>query len=147
LAVAQHLVTQGGIYESVVYGDLDGRGTYGMVTVPSRPSLALYEPADEPTAPWREHVVGDRGGNWHGLGLGALETGGAPCILTPSGYYTSGDDVRAPWTWHDLHQVLPDGSVEHTLGDVCLIWTCELTDGSTILGADDKSGLAVDDGA
>jgi hypothetical protein len=68
-----HEVVRGGIYESAVFAELDTAGTCGLVTIPERPKVAWYEPGPDPRAPWLEHQVGTQGGNWHGLGVGALE--------------------------------------------------------------------------
>ncbi|MCU1644040.1 MAG: repeat protein [Nocardia sp.] len=95
-------VTGGGIYESATYTPLDTDGTHGLVTVPARPRIAWYEPDSDPTAPWIEHPVGEHGGNWHGLGVGAIGTDDQPHILTPLGAYTPADDIRAPWQWTPL---------------------------------------------
>ncbi|WP_280243777.1 hypothetical protein [Nocardia abscessus] len=119
----RHEVTRGGIYESAVYAELDRAGTAGLVTVPERPRLAWYEPGIDPTEPWLEHRIGALGGNWHGLGVGPLECGGAPCILTPSGVYESEGDIRRPWKFAALGQIDSAGRRHEGIGDVHLIHT------------------------
>ncbi|WP_225731023.1 MULTISPECIES: hypothetical protein [unclassified Nocardia] len=116
-----HDVVHGGIYESAVYADLDTEGTAGLVTVPDRPRVAWYEPAPDPRAPWLEHPVGDRGGNWHGLGVGVLDTDNQPHILTPTGTYRCDGDIRRPWRWSALLSIDEFGRAGEGLGDVCLI--------------------------
>ncbi|MFE3105271.1 hypothetical protein [Nocardia tengchongensis] len=119
---AREAVAAGGIYESAVYTALDSNGTHGLVTVPQRPHIAWYEPHQDPAAPWVEHLVGKRGGDWHGLGVGAVDTDERPHILTPTGIYAPGPDIRAPWQWTPLHVDNTPAPVRG-LGDVGLIHT------------------------
>jgi len=118
-------VTAGGIYESAVYTELDTSGTRGLVTVSDRPRIAWYEPGCDPYTAWTEHLVGEHGGSWHGLGVGALEDE-RPHILTPTGIYTPGCDIRRPWHWSPLRQIDENGHTTETLGDVCLIHTHQI---------------------
>lgn len=118
---SDHEVVRGGIYESAVYAELDDTGTYGLVTVPDRPQVAWYEPGPDPRQPWTEHLIGELGGNWHGLGVGALEQDGPPHVLTPTGFYRSGEDIRQPWHWSAFTQIDSAGNGQDGLGDVCLI--------------------------
>lgn len=136
----RHRVASGGIYESAVFTEVDCEGTRGLVTVPERPAIAWYEPSANPREPWREHRVGERGGNWHGLGVGALELGGAPRILTPTGSYASTDGIRKPWRWSDFRQICEDGHIEKGLGDVCLIHACAVGDDAPSLFAASPHG-------
>ncbi|MGF6884904.1 hypothetical protein ABIA39_008605 [Nocardia sp. GAS34] len=132
-------VTSGGTYESAVYADLDTAGTRGLVTVPYRPSIAWYEPGDDPHAPWIEHAVGPRGGNWHGLGVGVVDDD-RPHILTPTGIYAPREDIRAPWRWSPLRQIDEHGTLSDGLGDVHLIHTRRLGHGSASLFAASPHG-------
>jgi len=128
-------VTSGGIYESVVYGALEKAGPYGLVTVPARPSVAWYEQQLDPTQPWREHIVGERGGNWHGLGLGDLDGDGRQHILTSTGTYAPVSGLRSPWAWSDIAVVGPAGPPETGLGDVGLIHVYDLGRGPNLFAA------------
>ncbi|MGY1945579.1 hypothetical protein [Nocardia asiatica] len=139
----RHEVARGGIYESAVFAELDRSGTTGLVTVPERPRLAWYEPGRDPTAPWLAHPIGSRGGNWHGLGVGALECGGAPCVLTPSVVYESEDDIRRPWKSAPLRQIDPDGQMHDGLGDVHIIHTHSVGGAEPSLFAASPHGLGL----
>jgi hypothetical protein len=122
----RHLVTAGGIYESVIFDQLADGGPAGLITVPERPKVAWYEQPAEPASPWIEHIVGDRGGNWHGLGLGDLDGDGRRHVLTGTGSYAPGADLRAKWTWSDIAVIDEAGHTEAGLGDVGLISVHEL---------------------
>lgn len=122
----RYVAVSGGIYESVAWGSIDRTGTTGLVAVPDKPRVAWYEPGPEPGRPWVEHAVGERGGGWHGLGLGALDVGGSPHILTPLGFYYSEGDIRSPWRWCDVFQVDEKGKKSRGLGDVGIIHVQDL---------------------
>ncbi|WP_439681551.1 hypothetical protein [Embleya sp. MST-111070] len=116
-----HEVTRGGIYESAILTVLDEHATVGLVTVPDRPRVAWYEPGPDPRTPWTPHTVGEHGGNWHGLGVGRLDTGGPTHILTAHGTYRPGTDIRRPWHWSTLAHLDDDGALHPGLGDVAAI--------------------------
>jgi hypothetical protein len=105
-----HTVAEGGVYESAVFARLRPDMPASLVTVPRKPLVAWYEPGDDPTRPWHEHVVGDRGGDWHGLGVGDIDGDGYAEIITRDGYYRQGPDPRRPWHWRPMRE-LADGQV------------------------------------
>ncbi|WP_331757833.1 hypothetical protein OG225_41430 (plasmid) [Nocardia sp. NBC_01377] len=135
-----HEITRGGIYESVVYTALDPRGTRGLVTVPDRPKISWFEPRPDPYEPWIEHPVGDYGGNWHGLGVGAIDADTQPHILTPTCSYVPDGDIRRRWRRTALMQIDERSTISAGLGDVGMIHTHRFGTGPASLFAASPHG-------
>jgi hypothetical protein len=122
-----HTITDGGIYESVIYTDILKDGRPSLVTVPRKPWVAWYEPPDDPRKRWIEHIIGFEGGDWHGLGAGDLDGDGKVEVITKDGYYYYEDDPRKPWSFKRIKQITEDGKCINGLGDVFIIEVMDLT--------------------
>lgn len=122
-----HVLTQGGVYESVICTDLLGNGKQVLVTVPCKPYVAWYEPGQNPRHLWQAHLVGKQGGDWHGLGVGDIDGDGRNEILTKNLYYYQGRNPREPWHWKRLEQLTEDGQWQEGLGDVFRIEVVHFT--------------------
>ncbi len=116
----KHLVTEGGVYESVVCTDLFNCGSTNLITVPQKPYIAWYEAAFDPYLPWSSHIVGNLYGDWHGLGVGDVNGDGKNEIITKSGFYYYEHDPKKEWKWMHI-KTLEDGKLADGLGDIFLV--------------------------
>lgn len=108
----KHLVTEGGVYESAAFADINGDGRPELITTPvnGQEAVAWFEQADDPYAPWIRHDISPIGGSWHGIGAADITGNGRLDILTTPGWFEAPEDPRAPnWVFHrwQLGEVTP----------------------------------------
>lgn len=121
-----HVVVERGIFEMVVVVEDMHDGAPAIVSVPRKPVVAWWGPGRDPTGPWTRFKVGDKGGDWHGLGAGDVDGDGRTEIVTRGGVYSTDGDVRRPWRWTALRTVVEGGEVVEGLGDVGIIHVARL---------------------
>ena len=116
----KYKITEGGIYESVVFTDrINGKPS--LVTIPKKPYIAWYEPGDNPKDPWIENILGDEGGDWHGLGVGDIDNDGKVEVICKNFLYKQDGDIRKLWRKKQIKQILEDGSIIDGLGDIFIV--------------------------
>lgn len=121
-------VIKGGIYESAILTNSLLQSRPALVTIPAKPFVAWYEPDADFTAPWTEHIIGEEGGDWHGLGVGDIDRDGRVEVITKSCAYFYDDLPQKPWRKQAIHQVTEDGSYAESLGDVFRIEVLNIPD-------------------
>lgn len=116
-----HVITPRGVHESVVMADVTGSGLPALITVSQKPTVVWYESNGDARLPWTQHVVGQHGGDWHGLGFVDVNGDGVGEVITKNCIYTARGDVRSPWLAKSIRCVDDDGSIHEGLGDVFIV--------------------------
>lgn len=100
-----HKIGDSAMTKGVIFADVDGdgRGDFVGAVGEGGQSVAWWKQGEDACAPWRKIVVGEQGGDLHGLGVGDIDRDGHNDIVTRFGWYESPDDpVEGRWQWHKL---------------------------------------------
>lgn len=122
----------GGVYEAVSLTSFP-TAPVALVTVPVKPYVAWYTPRDDPRLPWTSHLIGGRGGDWHGLSVADVDGDGLPEVLTRDGFFhVSDSDPTRPWSWTPAVS-LTDGKSRAGFGEE--VWQL------SVVGHNDDGGV------
>lgn len=114
----KHILTSGGIYESVCFGDLFGTGKRQIVTIPQKNYIAWYEPQQDIKKLWNKYIISELDGDWHGLGIADVNNDGDMEVLTKNSIYRSNQDNTKLWRRYKVIVIDENENVREGFGDV-----------------------------
>lgn len=114
----KHIITSGGIYESVCFGDLFGTGKQQLITIPQKPHIAWYEPQQDIRLLWNKYIISELDGDWHGLGIADVNNDGCMEVLTKNNIYSLNLDRSKPWKRNNVLVIDENENVSEGFGDV-----------------------------
>jgi hypothetical protein len=93
--------------KGVVFEDVDGDGRRDFVGAVGQDgkTVAWWKAPTKGGKGWKKIIIGPKGGDLHGLGVGDLNRDGNNDIITRFGWYASpSDPVSGQWKWHQLER-------------------------------------------